>query len=333
MVVSWVDDALKYAAPIMRHHLNWDEEKTRRVIVDSYQIDEAESNRISAIPQRSEEWHRIRGGWVDNDKDIFRGSLVSSSVAGDILGHKGVFPKKIREDGSDDLYGFYINTQRGTAAEPFIREEFKVVLKEHLGHHILVNIEEVGIQVPTKLPWMAASPDGLLHLFDTIKKKYYNGGLEMKNIGSPDNPVYKFIKHDYYDQVILAMHILQLRGYKGLDEYWFVCHSKDVFSVEKFLFNEKYWNEQMAILTRWYWQCYWPTLVLFHKSVLKFDNECKDGIVQTGNYTKDYKSIVDWAILHDIEDYLIKAKQLNDVKRIMSDIDWYIEMENTDLVS
>lgn len=289
---TWVSKAANLAYPILGKLLGWSITKLQNVIWRSYTITEQESERIANMKQRTADWFRIRNGWVILDQEIFRGTLVSSSVVGKILKHEGSYgPPDLYEDGTEQKYGMLFRTQRGTAAEPATQEEFVLVAKQHFGPQYEVSVEEVGIKVSPALPYCAASIDTKIHMLDTETLEYSTAGLEMKCRGTPGTPPPKWIPKNYHDQLAISMFIY------GWQKYWFIFHSDAVFSVQLFEFDAKQWAKNMDIVDAWYWGNYWPALVLAHCKKLRFDDDC---LKLTGDERKDAENMFAWAKTHDV---------------------------------
>lgn len=292
----WVHTASGYAHTVLGKLLQWPEEKIKQVVFSSYGISLVESDRIVEVPQRSSEWKRIRAGWVELDKEIFRGTLVSSSVVGTILKHKDEFgPAKQYPDGTEQKYGMLFRTQRGTAYEGPTQEEFSLVMREHLGPDIEYSIEEVGLRVSPKLPYCAASIDSKIHMFNKITGEYSTAGLEMKCRGTKEALPPAWIPKSYYDQIMISMYIY------GWDHYWFVFHSKSVFSVERFEFDPKTWSKYLACIDAWYWSNYWPTLVLVYLGIFTIEGI---DISCSGEENSTMEKIFNWSLKNDISNAL-----------------------------
>lgn len=307
---DWITNAAKLAYPLLGKLLGWSVSQISCIIDQSYSITEEESERIAQIPQRTPEWYRIRNGWVIESKKVFRGTLVSSSVVGKILHHEGSYgPPDKFADGAEKMYPMLFKTQRGTAAEEATQQEFAIVLNQHLGPNVELSVEEVGIRVNPALPYCAASIDSKLHMLNTDTLEYSTGGLEMKCRGTPDAVPPQWIPKNYYDQLLISMYIY------GWQQYWFVFHSKTVFSVELFEFDAMLWQKCLAIVDVWYWSNYWPTLVLAHCKMLVFDTTDPDGFQLTFvDEKQDAEMVFAWAKSHHLIDYLstnVKRKPIN----------------------
>ena len=262
---EWAMEAFDIAGPVLEKHMGWNRQDVMKNILPAYSIDKQDSVNIIDMPQRVFDWYKVRNGWITKD-GVARGFLVSASVVSDILKHKKKWSGETAKlaDGSPDLYQMFINTQRGTASEFYGREEVGIFLQKRLGDHYKVSIEEVGLHVPVSRPWIAASPDGIVHAYDTINHSYTRTGLEMKCVGSETASVYDHIKHEYYDQVMHTIAILRLCGVydNAKDEYWFTVRSKHLFTIERYIYRFAYWEAQMKEVAQWYWGVYYPILVM-----------------------------------------------------------------------
>ena len=280
------------------------------ILQRSYGIDDAESARILGMPQRCPGWYRVRDGWVDAKDLIFRGTLVSSSVVGKILGHEGNFgPQDKYDDGTESFYSMLIRTQRGTASESPTQHEFAIVLQQHVGEKVQICTEEVGILVRPDMPYLAASIDSQLHFLDSKTCKHTIGGLEMKTRGTLDISLPKWIKQSYHDQLGISMFLYKL------EKYWFVFHGNDCFSVELFEFDEAQWLENLQIVNKWYWTNYWPTLVLVHTGKLVFADDDIEGIHLIGDESKDAKAVFEWCKKNLLADHLATMEGSGPTKR------------------
>lgn len=259
------------ATPLLSRHTS-SQEALAACIWSSYAIDDDMRQIVSGTEQRVPFWHTMRNGWLSPENGIFRGKLVSSSIAGDLLKHKKVYTKSetpvLQRDGSPSLHTMYVNTQRGTASEPPIRQEFQVVCQSFYGPDAILSIDEVGLQISKQHPWTAASPDGIVRVMDTKKlalgqSPYHQSGLEMKCRGGERMLPYVMVPHDYFDQMCHTMQIL------GLQDYWFACHSTTMLQVDYYRYNAEYWNPQLKKLEVWYWRNYWPTIVMLYTGALE----------------------------------------------------------------
>lgn len=300
---DWINKASSLAYPILGKLMGWSLSHIKKVILESYSITEQESERIVNISQRTPGWFKVRNGWVDVEKQIFRGSLVSSSVVGKILGHEGNYgPPDLYEDGTESLYGMLFRTQRGTAAEPLTQQEFLIVLRAHLGPTVVLSADggdEVGIKINPDLPYCGASIDSKLHMLDTRTLEYTTAGLEMKARGTIDAQPPQWIPKNYYDQLAISMFIYKWQ------QYWFVFHSNATFSVESYEFDEAQWYRNLEIVDAWYWGNYWPTLVLAHSKKLQFGANDAFGFQLTfSDERKDAEMVFGWAKKNELIDYL-----------------------------
>lgn len=241
-------------------------EKLFLSIVRSFDFQDRYINMVTNFAQRTPPWYLTKEGWISMSLNIIRPYMLSSSNVGDQLGHKKKYdgPQKeiLNKDGSESKFMFHILTQRGTASEPFTRENFKLIASQFYGENVIMNVDEEGMKIDKKRPYTSASPDGILKMVDTnaenISEMYLTSGMEMKCIGMEGKPPYGYIPHQYYDQITHTMNVF------GFKDYWFICHSSESFEVEYYKYNHSYWENQISIYEEWYWKNYWPTVYLLH---------------------------------------------------------------------
>jgi hypothetical protein len=260
---KWINEAALLSFPILNHYLGWSMQEIVRRIKIAYVLTLDEIEKIARLPQRTQEWHNVRNEQIDLSKDKIRGILVTSSVVADILKHKGDYPDRDTHypSGKEIKFNFNINTQRGTPMEPYIRTHFRLAelyrkMTKYKTNKYKLSVEEVGIQINWNFPWLAASPDGIVHKFNphTLRRRMH--GMEMKNVASKEAGPYLRTPHAYFDQVQLTMYVT------GLKKYYFICQSRTAVSVSLELFKPQYWETQMTVVKTWYWGNYWPALVL-----------------------------------------------------------------------
>ncbi|XP_050066973.1 uncharacterized protein LOC126555927 [Aphis gossypii] len=127
-----------------------------------------------------------------------------------------------------------------------------------------------GLIVDPELPYLAASPDGLVESNSIIEIKCpytardtvdavsaVNNKLLQYCIVSENNKKMKLKKnHDYYYQIIGQLHITQK------EKCYFIIHTKNWTNVEIILYDNEFWNTQMANkLKLFYTNCILPEIV------------------------------------------------------------------------
>lgn len=241
-------------------------------IYRSYHTTDAMEEGVRLMPQRSPLWYKIRNGWSDPDKLIFRAPLISSSLCGMVLQHKKDYTSShvkllkeqvwfdARDDPSKPMDAFAIRAlQRGTAMEPTIMESTRCIIQAECQAAFpkcYVQIQEVGLHICLDDPWMAASPDGIVTCYDPDSGTLYRSGDEMKCCANNPSEPYRVNKPEYYDQCQHTMALL------GFDEYVFVCHATESFGFETYTFDAEAWARHYEYIKMYYWKKLWPRVVL-----------------------------------------------------------------------
>lgn len=233
---------------------------------------------IRLMPQRTPAWFQIRNGWSDAKAHLYRGPLISSSVAACALKNKDGYRKShialLKEQVWHEFVPrpegaiFTAYTQRGTAMEPTIQMYDRAIWQKYatvVWPKAQVQIEEVGLHICMTDPWMAASPDGRIHVFSPDDGKLAVGYLEMKCRGAKNSVPYEVINDEYYDQCQHTMALV------GVDEYSFVCHSGTSYAFEVYRFDEEAWARHYVRMRQYYWRKLWPRVVMRAHGLLDDD--------------------------------------------------------------
>lgn len=285
--LPWIHDAAKLAYKSL-NQLNpdmiWDLKVIQTWIHDSYSMSEQDRIRIYKTPQRTPEWFKFRDGHLQiqgqpipndesdsnqiADKTITRAPIITSSIAGRILGHEDGYKRDRAKIAKEMLWSELKPTftpmvqamlDRGTASESITMEYTVMHLMEMYKSkypNIQIGITEVGLVVDRQYPFMAASPDGIIHFYDPDTNTYWQSGLEMKARGTPWLQPYPTIPHKYFDQIQHAMAII------GLKDYHFVCYANGCIQFEVYKFDHNQWKESMKSFQKFYWITLWPAAVL-----------------------------------------------------------------------
>lgn len=281
---TWMRDAAKIAHKSLcqlKPDTIWNMPTIQAWIEKSYTMTEADRRAIYHTPQRTPAWFKFRDGHAQlkgqpDDQDLtrvyeetlIRAPIITSSIAGKILGHEEGYKrdrtKVCREMLWTELKPSFTPVvqamlDRGTACEKITIDYTIMHLLQHYRQQyprIQIWITEVGLVVDKTFPFMAASPDGIVHFYDPDRNLYWQSGLEMKCRGMAYLEPYPVIPHKYLDQIQHAMAIL------GLKDYHFVCYANHTIQFEVYRFDAQEWQKSMEIFQHYYWTHLWPAAVL-----------------------------------------------------------------------
>jgi len=212
---------------------------------------------ISKELQRSENWA------------VYRECRLTASDFGAAAGHNPYCsPYELL---NRKLWGGFKGNEKtdyGTFMEDTARDMAEVHFTKEYGKlgYTRIWIEETGLYIPAKYPWLGASADGILHV---------RGG---EGAGLPDliflveikcpysRNFYPTIPHYYYDQIQGCMALLGLKCCK------FIVYIPEEIQISTFPFDENYWDTILfPELESWYMNKF-----------IKRKNLQRKGILQTG---------------------------------------------------
>lgn len=280
----WIHEAAKMAHKSLcqlKPDTLWNIHDIQQWIQDSYTMTQSDRRKIYHTAQRTKDWFRFRDGetklkgQVDEQdatqrvqKTIIRAPIITSSIAGKILGHEDGYKRdrfkicremlwsELKPNFTPIVQGML---DRGTACEKITMDYTIMHLYEHYRQEyprIQIWITEVGLVVDPNYPFMAASPDGIVHFYDPDQNLYWQSGLEMKCRGMAYLDPYPTIPHKYLDQIQHAMAII------GLKDYHFVVYANHLIQFEVYQFDAMQWHKAMEQFKEYYWKHLWPAVVL-----------------------------------------------------------------------
>lgn len=243
----------------------YDAEDIRNLIANLYVTDD-QIETIKNFNQRTPGWFKARNGVIDYEKKDYVPPRLTASRSGTGLRHnKKETQNKLLlnliwpEDQKKSFNSFAKKIMdKGTAYETLVVKNVTMTLNSKFKSQKFENqiwIEDVGLVVNKKYPWIAASSDGLIHVYDNDLETEILSGLEIKVPGN--NRPYKKIPHEYYDQIMCAMYILQLK------DYYFACYTPHETHISHYEYDEDYWeSECMPKLELFYWSQVIPSWIM-----------------------------------------------------------------------
>lgn len=243
---------------------NYQAEDIRNLIANLYVTDE-EIQKIKNFNQRTPEWFKARNGVINHEIKCYIPPRLTASKVATALHHNKketshslllslIWPEQQKKFNS---FAKKI-MDKGTAYETLVVKNVTMTLNSKFKSKKFQNqvwVEDVGLLVNKNYPWIAASSDGLIHIFDTDLETEIFSGLEIKVPGN--SKPYKKIPHEYYDQIMCAMYILQLK------DYYFACYTPYETHISHYEYNEDYWeSECMPKLELFYWSQVIPSWIM-----------------------------------------------------------------------
>ncbi len=206
---------------------------------------------ISALPQRSPEWRQAR-----------KWRLTGSNFAA-AAGHNPFMSPEalVREM----LWGTFRGndaTRWGQEHEDGAREMYWWAMRKV---HPELSIDEVGLQVHAKVPFLAVSPDGLCNIWNATRGAPETYLLEIK---CP----YRWKRDRFYDDTVPSYYWDQLQGSMGLlglRYCHFVVWTPVGMQVNVIHFDERYYADTLLpALLHFYLHLFWPTLCAWREGKL-----------------------------------------------------------------
>lgn len=124
-------------------------------------------------------------------------------------------------------------------------------------------INQTGLRIDIKTPWIAASPDGLLYTcdFPYIKDTLHCTGLEIKVRTHENGLPFGEIPHNYYDQIQSAM--ATFKDEYNLKSYKFISYTPNKMHVFSFAYDSDYWEKFCLLrLKHFYFRRLLPLFIL-----------------------------------------------------------------------
>lgn len=243
---------------------NYRVEDVKNLITNLY-VNEEQIENIKNFNQRTPDWFKARNGIIDHETKCYIPPRLTASRVGTILHHNkketthNLLLNLIWPEQQKNFNSFAKKIMdKGTAYETLVVKNVTMTLNSKFKSQKFQNqiwVEDVGLLVNKNYPWIAASSDGLIHIFDTDLETENFSGLEIKVPGN--SKPYKKIPHEYYDQIMCAMYILQLK------DYYFACYTPHETHISHYYYNEEYWeSESMPQLEIFYWSQVIPSWIM-----------------------------------------------------------------------
>lgn len=222
---------------------------------------DADRQRIRDAPQRTPDWYAARR------------HRITASNFGAAANHHKLSPRHELVRAMLWKHTFTGNemTAWGTDKEPVACDWYEKRGQERVGKDNFW-VEDTGLNVDVQRPWLAVSPDGLVHERDPETGERVDYLLEIKcpwslkdrKKGDGDfypvvdlpNGVSGPIPHYYYDQIQGVMGVL------GLPYADFLVWTPEEAQVTRFPFDRKYWEEELfPALREFFFEHYVPAAV------------------------------------------------------------------------
>lgn len=259
----------------------YDNEHVQKLI-DNLNVSKEKIQFIRQVNQRTPQWFIARNGVIDYENNIFIPPRLTASRVGTVLKHnKKETQFKLLQNliwSEDDQSSKKFNAfakkimDKGTAYETLVVKNVTMNLNSKFQSSNINNeiwIEDIGLVIDYNYPWLAASSDGFVHILDSFDETETISGLEIKVPGN--NKPYAKIPHEYYDQIMNAMYILNLK------DYYFACYTPHETQLSYYLYDSNYWEgECMPKLEDFYWTQLIPSWIIkVHKrlQIGKLQNE------------------------------------------------------------
>ena len=234
-------------------------------LIDNLQVSKEKIEFIRNVRQRTPDWDLARNGIIDYENNVFIPPRLTASRSGTGLKHnKKETQFKLLQNliwpQSSKKFNEYAKKimDKGTAYEILVLKNITMVLNskfKSLNMNNEIWIEDIGLVIDYNYPWLAASSDGLVHILNSFDETENISGLEIKVPGN--NKPYPKIPHEYYDQIMNAMYILNLK------DYYFACYTPHETHLSHYQYDANYWEgECMPKLEDFYWTQVIPSWII-----------------------------------------------------------------------
>lgn len=229
--------------PILRDKYRMTEEEIQ--FIQNHIIDRQTQHRIMNIPQRTDEWLKVR-------KHRITASNYGSAVGHNQYSNQNQLMKEML------WHSFKGNaaTEWGTKYESKAADLYlRFMQQKYPGKKIELTFP--GLIVSLEHPWAGSSPDGFVWIDGKLV-----GGIEIK---CPFRKrLYPYIPSYYYDQIQGSM------GFLHMDWWDFIVWTPDQSQIQRFPFDANYWNNELfPKLEDFYMRQYVPKALLQEKGKLK----------------------------------------------------------------
>ena len=201
-------------------------------------VTKAVQRHLYSVDQRTAAWHKARSKRLT-------GSRFGAAAGVNVF----CSPHQLLKDSLWPVKFSNAFTEYGTKMEPVAADLFE--------KYIQCKVTYPGLVVCSEMPYLAASPDGIVHLPD--------GSLALLEIKCPARKKFYPEVPPYY-----MAQIQGCAGLLGLKEIFFVTYVPDQpLKVERLPFDEDYFfNFLLPKLQEWYFCQYLPRAVLQRKGLL-----------------------------------------------------------------
>jgi len=211
--------------------------------LESLRVTKQDQIDILTSKQRSEKWFQSRG------------KRLTASNFGAVCGQNPFSrPKQVLKNMLWPSFFTCAAVQWGQDNETTAANIFEEAIRKQDPE--IDKISYPGLIVSVEVPWLGASPDGIVHLKNGKMK-----GLEIKCPFKKE--LYPYIPSYYYAQIMGSSGLL------GLPSYYFVVWTPDVTEISEYAFHREYFFQvMMPAMEEFYFLQYLPLAILKDKGLL-----------------------------------------------------------------
>lgn len=228
--------------------------ESKAALMSALQLTPLEAASVSNIPQGTSAWLDVRK---------FR---LTASNFGAAIGHnKYKSPRGLLRDMLWNKFKGNAATRWGTMHETTARDMYIAAMQRGVRNgespYTSVRVEEKGLQIHPKLPWLGSSPDGVVH------------------VSTPGGHTHQFLleikcpfKKSFYSPTVPSYYNCQIQGMMaimGLPYCDFVVWVPGRMQVTRVQFDAHFWETTLLPgLTNFYFNLYVPALLAKAKGLL-----------------------------------------------------------------